>query len=55
MCWSREVSLGLGLLGSLMTLDNFRRWKNGEIKYISSVLVYALYSTMELFQFAQVN
>eukprot|EP01080_Neovahlkampfia_damariscottae_P004084 gene4084-7373_t len=53
MCWSKEVSLGLGLCGVVMTLDQLRRWKNGQHKSISVVLVYFLYSFMELFQFTQ--
>jgi hypothetical protein len=53
MCWTKQVSLTLGTLGVIMTVDNFKRWKDGKINSISSVLVYALYTVMELFQYTQ--
>jgi hypothetical protein len=53
MCWTKQVSLTLGCLGVVMTFDNYRRWKAGQITSIASVLVYALYTTMELFQYTQ--
>jgi len=53
MCWNKEASLTLGIIGALFTLDQFRRYRSGQCKYLSVTLVYALYTSMELFQFAQ--
>jgi len=53
MCWNKEISLTLEILGTFCTLDQYTRYKSGNFKYFSTVLIYALYTSMEWFQFSQ--
>jgi len=53
MCWTKEVSLYLAILGTVFTLDQVRRYRAGNYKSISIILFYGLYTIMEWFQYIQ--
>jgi hypothetical protein len=53
MCFTKEISAGLGTLGAIMTLDQIRRYRKGDYPYPTTIIVYLLYTVMEWFQYVQ--